>query len=178
MKKPLMIALAAGTGIASLAAGIAVHAQGRGEGPPMTRTAVEQRAETMFARMDANADGQLDAADREARQRQMFDKMDADSNGAITFEEFTSARESFREMRGERSEARGRGGRRFAGRGGGERMLARADSDGDGAVSQAEFSAALLTRFDAADTNGDGEISGDERHGRDHRGPGKSGQQS
>tara|TARA_E500000305_G_scaffold108999_1_gene112858 strand:+ start:870 stop:1433 length:564 start_codon:yes stop_codon:yes gene_type:complete len=175
MKKPLMIALAAGTAMAGLAAGVAVHAQSGAERPAMTREAAEQRATEMFARMDANSDGMLNEADREARQRQLFDQMDADSNGSITLEEFNAARETFKEMRSERREARGE---RFAGRGGhgrrggGERMLTQADTDGDGSISQAELTAAMLARFDAADTNGDGEISSDERRGPGKRGPG------
>jgi len=178
MKKPLLTLLAAGTGLATLAAGAAWaqdEASPRGERPPMTRDAVQERASDMFARMDANSDGVLNEADREARQRQMFDKLDADGNGSIEFTEFTEGREKSREMRAERvGEDGARHGRRGrGGRGMGERMMTSADSDGDGAVSQAEFTTALLARFDAADANGDGEISGDERRGPGKRGMGK-----
>jgi len=172
MKKKLLIALAAGTGLAGLAVGTAWAqdaASPRGDRPAMTRDAAQERAGTMFARLDANSDGVLNEADREARQRQMFARMDTNGDDMIEFSEFTAMREKVGEMRaervGERRGRRGHGDRRMGGRGMGERMMANADSDGDGAVSQAEFSTALLARFDAADTNGDGEISGDERSG-------------
>ena len=59
-------------------------------------------------------------------------------------------------------------------RGHGGRMMDRADSNADAAVSQAEFTAAALARFDRADADDNGTISGDEmREGRgDGRGRG------
>jgi EF hand len=42
-------------------------------------------------------------------------------------------------------------------------MMARADTNGDKAVSQAEFRAAAEARFTKADANNDGTISADER---------------
>ena len=50
-------------------------------------------------------------------------------------------------------------------RGGGMRgmMMARADADGDGTVSQAEFTSAALARFDSADANNDGTVTAEER---------------
>ena len=48
-------------------------------------------------------------------------------------------------------------------RGGHGMMMARADTDGDKAVSQAEFQAAALARFDAADANKDGQVTAEER---------------
>jgi hypothetical protein len=53
------------------------------------------------------------------------------------------------------------------GRDGGARA---ADTNNDGTVTQAEFASAALARFDRADANKDGTISGDER--REMRGPG------
>ena len=44
-------------------------------------------------------------------------------------------------------------------------MMARADTDGDRAISQAEFQTAALARFDAADGNKDGQVTAEERAG-------------
>ena len=43
------------------------------------------------------------------------------------------------------------------------KMLAMADSNGDKAISRAEFRAAAEARFAKADTNGDGKITQEER---------------
>lgn len=173
MKNYVLTALAATTAIAGISAGAAFAQEGatqRAERPAMTRDAVEQRADRAFARLDINSDGMISEADREARQRQAFDRMDADGSGSIEFSEFAERRANAREMRsearenGERQARRGRAGMRGPGLGRG--AMAAADSDGDGAISQPEFTAALLARFDAVDANGDGEITRDERRGQ------------
>lgn len=143
----------------------APHAQARAE---MTRAQVAERSNAMFARMDANKDGKLDAADRGARAQTMFDRMDTDRNGAISREEFNANHES----RGERPRMGRQGEGPQAGRGkpmqgmGGMRggmMGGTADGNGDGAISQTEFNAAALARFDAADANKDGKLGAEER---------------
>src|SRR3546814_15144388 len=45
----------------------------------------------------------------------------------------------------------------------GMRMMGKADTDGDKAISQAEFQTAALARFDAADANKDGQVTSEER---------------
>ncbi|MGG2002987.1 EF-hand domain-containing protein [Novosphingobium resinovorum] len=58
----------------------------------------------------------------------------------------------------------GRGGPgRFGGPRGGMMMEKQADANNDGAVTQAEFIAAALKRFDAQDTNHDGKVTKEER---------------
>ena len=52
---------------------------------------------------------------------------------------------------------------REGGRGGPMDMMARADSNGDKAISQSEFRAAAAARFAKADANKDGRITPDER---------------
>lgn len=146
-----------------------------------TREQAEQRAGTMFARLDVNGDGEISPADREARAQQRFDKMDADGDGAISREEFAAVRENRTAMREERRAARearqgegakrgermarreDRRGMRGAGMRGARGMLRQADADGNGAISQAEFTAAALARFDAADANNDGTVTREER---------------
>ena len=160
MTKTLTISLAAG---ALLLAGTAV-AQTTPAAPAaeMTRDAAQQRAAQMFTRLDANADGQIDAADRQARTENRaenrFDRLDANSDGAISRTEFAA----IGAMRGDGRRGRGgnRGGR---GEGRGGAMIGNADADSNGTVTQAEFNSAVLARFDAADANDDGVVSREER---------------
>lgn len=145
--------------------------QGMGE---TTRAQVEQRSKAMFARMDVNKDGKIDAADRAARtqaqSQAMFDRMDTDRNGSISRAEFDAQRagRGDGQRRTPRSEGQMGGPGRAATPGMGARngagmMGAAADKNGDGAISQAEFAAAALARFDAQDANKDGKVSAEER---------------
>ncbi len=150
----------------------------------MTRAQVEASAAKRFAKMDANSDGKLDAADRAARQAKAFDRIDADRNGAISRDEFTAKRagrgggghagmagmehgQASAEHRtgGQRMGGHGKRGRGGPGGfGGGRMMMAKmADANGDGAITQAEFSAAALKRFDTVDTDRNGTLTAAER---------------
>lgn len=160
--------LAAGTAIAQPAGGE------RSERAPATRDAASERADRMFARMDTNSDGVLDEADKAARIEQRFAAMDSDGDGMLSQAEFLAAHEARAANRAERSEARAerraeRGGERMGkrswrgGRGGAGEMIKAADTDGNGAITQAEFQAAALSRFDHADADGDGTITREER---------------
>jgi len=188
MRKIIMLSLAAA---AIAGAGGVAYAQAdpqagpRGErGPPATRVEAEQRSAAAFARMDANHDGKIDPADRavrlQDRQRQAFDRLDADRSDAISFEELSAGREQRGEARAERGRPDGqhfgrrgrggpdgprfgRGGRGGQGGQGGPGMARAADTDNDGAVTQAEFASVALARFDRLDANRDGTISADER---------------
>ena len=163
LSKTLTLSLG-GAAIALVAGGIAIAQPGPPRGD-MTRADVETRTATAFARMDANNDGVLNETDREARRDAMFDRMDTDSNGTISREEFASARDKMHGMRGE---GRHGGEHRMGGRGHGgpgmmQHMAKQADTNGDGAISQAEFTAAALARFDMADANNDGTVTSAER---------------
>lgn len=142
-------------------------------GADMTRDQVEQRTAATFERLDANKDGVLDAADREARKAQRgerraqrqearFGRLDADKDGSVTRAEFDAAHN----QAGAKSTGRGKDGRRFGHRGhrmggfGGQGLF---QVDGDKSVSQAEFTAAALERFDRADANNDGTVTAAER---------------
>ncbi|GMN13420.1 EF-hand domain-containing protein [Altererythrobacter sp. MTPC7] len=172
-------AIAIGLASASLlVGGVAIAQQGPGDRAPMTRDQMVQKTTERFAKMDVNGDGQISTADREARMAQRFAEADANGDGALTQEEMASAREARRAERTEQREARaaaGGGEERMGRRGGGKHhgkrggrggfgkaMMERADTDGNGAISQAEFQAAVLARFDQADANGDGTVTSDE----------------
>jgi hypothetical protein len=124
-------------------------------------------ADTMFARMDENKDGQLSAADREAGMKARFQEMDADKNGSVTEAEFLAAhqqRMEERQAKGERHHGphRGKHGGR-GGPGGGMAMLKAADTNGDMAVTKAEFQTAAETRFSKADSDKNGSLSAEEQ---------------
>ena len=133
----------------------------------LTRAEAEARAGAMFARRDANKDGKIDAADRAARKAARFDAIDADKNGQISRAEFTAERPHRMKGRGAgmqgdhpKGEHRMDGRRHRVNRG---MMGAGADADNDGAITQAEFTAAAARRFDRIDANKDGQATREER---------------
>ncbi|SNS37056.1 EF-hand domain-containing protein [Sphingopyxis indica] len=146
----------------------------------LTRAEAQAHATEKFAKMDANGDGKLDQSDREAKRAEMhakmFERLDADKDGSISKAEWdqrAADREAKRDgWRGKRMAAadgergmRGHHGMRGGhhGMSGGRDMMMKADTDGDKAISQAEFQTAALARFDAADTNKDGQVTAEER---------------
>ncbi|MEZ5743544.1 MAG: EF-hand domain-containing protein [Sphingomonadaceae bacterium] len=163
--KKLALAISAAALVAGGAA-YADHHQGRKGGADTDSDGVVTLAEhnahaaQMFASMDANSDGVINSDDRdarrEARKTEMFDRLDADNNGAISRDEFMSA-----ERPGKRGEGKHRMGMHGGKRGGG--MMKMADTNNDGAISQAEFNAAATARFEKTDANNDGKISKEER---------------
>ena len=144
----------------------------------LTRTEAQAHATQMFAKLDVNKDGKVDATDRAAeraeRQAQMFASLDADVNGSISKAEWDKHSADRAAKRGDKradaGEAR-EGGKRHGMRGGhhGKRgghhgmMMGKADVNGDKAISRAEFQTAALARFDAADANKDGQVTAEER---------------
>lgn len=104
MKAFTLAVRAAVSALALAAAGVAYAAvdQARHAGADrvVTRAEAQERAEQLFARLDANHDGKLDKADREARLNEMFDRLDTDHDGKISREEFLAAHERGRGMMG------------------------------------------------------------------------------
>ncbi|UUL83694.1 EF-hand domain-containing protein [Sphingomonas qomolangmaensis] len=103
--------------------------------PPATSAEMIERADRMFARMDANNDGQVTQAERTA----------------------------MREAVAERREARAKRWAMKKGGRGGERMLARVDANKDGNISREEFRAQASQRFAKLDTNADGRVDATEQ---------------
>jgi Ca2+-binding EF-hand superfamily protein len=137
----------------------------------VTKPEAMAATDARFAKMDANGDGTLNAADRTAMIAKHFTKMDSNGDGSISQSEFMTMHEAGAERRTERREKRMEhiGAAMHEGRNGGRRvggampMLARVDTNGDKAVSQAEFRAAIEARFSNADTNQDGSVTMEER---------------
>lgn len=160
--------LALALSIAALAIGGAAIAEAPKAGAvandrTVTRAEALERSGRMFERMDANKDGKLDAADREARRAAVFDRIDANKDGMISRAEFSAPRPAMggRMAGGQESEMRGHGMRGHGRHGG--MMMRMADSDRDGSVTRAEFAAAAAARFDRTDSNRDGQITPAER---------------
>ena len=149
----------------------------------MTRAEAQANAAQMFAKMDANKDGKIDATDRAARHAEMqakrFAAFDANSDGSISKAEWDqhgadraakrTERKDKRVAAGEAGEGKRDGMRGHHGKRGGHGMRGghggwmKADANGDKAISQAEFQTAALARFDTADANKDGQVTAEER---------------
>ncbi|HEY0596600.1 hypothetical protein [Sphingopyxis sp.] len=182
MKKITLLALGAALiAVPALAApGGAAKGDADGNGV-LTRTEAQAAATARFAKMDVNKDGKLDAADRAARQAEMqakrFASLDANSDGSVSKAEWdqhgadrAAKRAERKEQRaaaggaeGKRDGMRGHRGKRGGHHGMGGRMMGKADTNGDKAISEAEFQTAALARFDAADANKDGQVTAEER---------------
>lgn len=147
-------------GALALTSGIAVAAVElpKGDQPvgDLTRAQVEARVTQAFERMDADEDGRLTPADRQAMRARMadrmFDRLDADRDGQISRAEFDAGAARLAAAHTMRGPGRH-----------GAMMMKRADADGDGAVTRQEMLARALARFDRADADGDGVITAAER---------------
>lgn len=166
MKKLSLYAGIMGLSVTSAAALHAAAVKADSDGNRIvTKAEAMGAADARFAKIDLNGDGTLNAADRTAMMAKRFAIMDADNNGAISQSEFMAIHEAGadrRERRMERIGASMREGRR-RGRVGAIAMMARADTNRDKAVSQAEYRAAIDARFSKADANQDDSLSIEER---------------
>ena len=161
-------------------------------GGEWTRSAAQAQAEASFVKMDVNKDGKIDGADRSLRQAQRsearFAALDANKDGSVSKAEWdqartqrqaqmTERRAEFAAKRAERAAATPaaqrdtaaqRGEHRFAGRGGRDGMRHHGMRGGRGmgaqaAVTQADFVAKALARFDSMDADKDGKVTAAER---------------
>ena len=170
-----------GVAIAQTAPTAAPTAQARPDRPdrnaPETRAQAQQRAEAMFARMDANNDGKLDQADRDARRAQRseaaFTRMDANRDGNVSRAEWDAAQQARQTRMNERRQQRGQqageaGGERRGhgmrgGRGGHHMGGMMRGGDRNATVTREQFVANALARFDRMDANRDGTVTAEER---------------
>jgi Ca2+-binding EF-hand superfamily protein len=133
----------------------------------VTQAEAASVADARFAKMDADGNGMIDQTDKAARVKARFADIDADKNGAVTEAEFIAADAARQEKRMARRAENGdsrerRSGRGDRGRGGRSEFgsdvgrWGQADSNGDKAISRAEFDAAGQARFAAKDKDSDG----------------------
>lgn len=138
---------------------------------------------------DANKDGKVTKEEFTAREDALFNEIDADKDGSITPKEMRDYRkakmEAWREANprpekenakadgdkagkheGKRHEARAEGKGWRKGHGKIYGMFAMADTDGNGQISKAEFTAAGEKMFTRLDKNNDGVISIDDMPNR------------
>ena len=190
--------LAGAAGVALLASGAAIaHNYGGHGGKKMdldgngevTRAEAATAADTAFARMDANKDGILNAADRSERKGNRFAAIDINNDGQLTKAELDTAHAARMEKRAERKGDRA--GKRMTNMTDEQKAewqakraerrdahFAAMDTDQNGALSEAEFTAGHAKMgegkrgkhkgkrggmmMERADTNGDKAISKDE----------------
>jgi hypothetical protein len=114
--------------------------------------------ERMLGRIDTNGDGMISKAENRAAAEARFARMDANGDGTIGADE-----------RGKGMGKWKRGGRRGAAAEGspvpmhgGKRHEMKADANGDGVITRAEFDAHSAARFAAMDANKDGRIDASE----------------
>jgi Ca2+-binding EF-hand superfamily protein len=147
----------------------------------ITRAEAQAGAAAMFARLDVNKDGKLDKSDREARRAEMREKvfamLDTNKDGSISKQEFMADRDFGHGRMGDGHRGPGgpgmgdgdgpgmdgHHGKQWGHHGGMMKMAKMADTNHDGAISQAEFMAAADKHFDMVDTNKDGQITKEER---------------
>ena len=140
-----MTALAAMFGVSAASAAY------EGEGPADAQCPAGLRSK-ILEHFDADGDGVLNDAEREAAReagkrrmhKKMLEKFDTDGDGTVSEEEREAARRQFRE-------------RRHAA------ILKKFDADGDGSLNEEEKAAVKAAYVERCDTNGDGEVSKQER---------------
>ncbi len=131
--------------VSGLAFGVA-NADSRGAGPMAGAGGPGERPS--FAELDTDGDGSITMAEVTARGAARFTEGDADGDGKLSAEELTAAIVA---RAAERAAA------------GVARMIEQRDTDGDGALSQAEMGGESGQRmFSRMDADDDGKISAEE----------------
>ncbi len=134
----------------------------------MSKAESTDMAAKIFAKIDVNGDGKIDATDREANEKNHFAAMDSNHDGQISESEFMAAHATKRSnAMAMKDQTIADGGKHHMG-GAGHKMkmmmmLKMADANGDKTVTRDEFMAASAAHFAKVDTNNDGSISVQER---------------
>lgn len=112
-------------------------------------------AQNALSELDTNDDGAIGRQEAMAAQVESFHRLDADGNGQISLAELEASQAA---AESERLPANVRHARAKSR----ERWLANLDSDDSGAVTLAEYQAAMTPYFDRLDGNDDGVLDGGE----------------
>lgn len=168
--KKIVISIAAAGLVATSGIALAQPGPGQRGAETITRDQAAARADQRFARLDADGDGRVTAAElrqiraaragqrqerRSERQARMFDRLDTNRDGHISREEFSQRRAA-------RGNAEGRRGQMRAMDQRGERFVQRMLGD-DGVMTRDEFRGRALERFARVDQNRDGVVTAQER---------------
>ena len=181
MKKKIML-LALGASMLTVPAMAQMGAAKADPNATWTRAQAQAQATERFAKMDVNKDGKFDAADRTQmraqREQARFTALDGNKDGQISKAEWdqanaaraAKAQERRAEFAAKRTAAaadgtapQARGERRGKGPGFHRGMGRMGGRDGAQAVTQADFVAKSLERFDRLDSNKDGQVTAAER---------------
>ncbi|WP_168168882.1 EF-hand domain-containing protein [Shinella sp. HZN7] len=173
-KKELLLGAVAAGLLLSGAAAPAFAAKGEGRHGP--------RHAAMIERLDANKDGKVSLDEFKTNISATFKTFDADGDGQVTKDEIKARHDAFRDARKavraatDTDKDKAREALRAAGPfmlPGAGRMFDRADTDGNGTLSEAEVLASAQKIFERRDSNKDGAI--DTADARPHKGKGRHG---
>ncbi len=187
MKKFL---LAGAAGVALLASGVAMAQGYGGKGMDrdgngeVTRAEATAASDMMFKRMDVNKDNVLSEADRAARKDMRFAAVDTNNDGQLSKAELETAKAARMDKRAERQEKRAeRREQRMANMTEEQKAawqakrterqearFAKMDTDGNGALSEAEFAAAADMMKGREGRRGGGKAMRGGHHGGQHGG--------
>lgn len=146
MRRVIAVAMSAGLGLAAL--GGAALADNKGPG--------------LFERSDKDGDGFVTKEEFAAGRDVIFSQIDANSDGVLDQAELDKAHEAFRQRMSEAGKQPKPEGEHRA------RFMKRLDTDEDGKITAAEFSAAGERMFAKLDDNTDGKLAKDEMRHRHH----------
>ena len=108
--------------------------------PSVARADYEGR----FESMDTNHDGKVSMEEHAAAANKMFDKMDANNDGRVTASEMEAAHKAITGHKAEKGEMTA------------AEKIKMIDTNGDGVLTEEEYTVGTRAMFDKMDTNGDG----------------------